>query len=54
MTVDLITDVFRYQSVSTLPHAKQHLINLLGGARKHLFEEVESILWTELKELYRS
>jgi len=37
---------------STLPHAKLHLINFKGGARKHnLFEEVETKLQTEQYEL---
>lgn len=52
---DPITGSFGPDTVSTLPHAKQHLINLSSGARRHLFfGEMESILWTELKELDRS
>ena len=34
-------------TVSTLPHAKQHLLNLLVVRVSILFEEAESILWTE-------
>ena len=29
MTIDLITDTFKYHPISTLLHTEQHLVNLL-------------------------